>query len=238
MILRTSRRLCAPPPILPASDWILVNSVTGIQWTSGASLITQYASGTVWGGSGGTVGSAFTLLYRNVIIYKGSSLAALSQVEERDYSTTTKAGWFDAAGNWATDGTDCTAKFPVGLPGGSGAHDSSFAIPSPARAARAEFAFTLGADYTGHSTGFNKHMWLYPEEVGRVYVDLHGAGAGPYLLNLNVQSTVNPGALNYAPNIVPNASIERNVAVSLRMDVLGNTSGQADGEVHLWYKLG
>lgn len=237
LILSAGRR-CAPGPVLPpVEDFVLVNSVPGIQWTAGASNVTNWLSSFTWGGLGGTIVDPFTMLYRNVIISSGDDLDNLSVIETRDYSSATKAGWTGGAFNWTSNGTDCTLTFPAGMDNGVSPHDDDypFSGPNTKRAGRADFAFTLGEDFQGHPVT-NKLMWLYVEGVGRVYVDINGSGAGPYSLNMNVQNTVNPGAQNYPPNIVPGAAIERGEAVTLRFDVLGNTDGEADGEMHLSYK--
>ncbi|MBC7790642.1 MAG: Ig-like domain-containing protein [Anaerolineae bacterium] len=132
-------------------------------------------------------------------------------------------------------GTVAQIRYPTGMVGGTAPVGIGLLLQPNPSAVYMSTAVRISSNFYGHPTsGVNKLAFFYmANNTTSAYFSAQGLGMGPLQPQLRLQS-VPQVALNLGPNLLPGVTLARGVWHKLEFLLVANTSGQPNGQAHLW----
>jgi hypothetical protein len=125
--------------------------------------------------------------------------------------------------------------FPTGFVGGSSNGHMGVLVPNY-RVLYIAYWSKYSANWWGHLTGVNKHVYVRAGGSPYFVFELEGVGSGPLKPRPVLQAMV-VGTGNYNPNLVPGAVYTRDQWDFTEIVLTGNSAGTANGSMD-WYLNG
>ena len=123
--------------------------------------------------------------------------------------------------------------FPSGFQGGSSNGHAGLQF-SGRRVLYISYWMKYSANWRGHNTGINKHAYAWVSAGYTPFVmEAEGYGTGTLRPRPILQRMIK-GDGNYAPNIVPTATIPRGAWFKIEIVLTGNSSGTANGSMDIY----
>jgi hypothetical protein len=126
------------------------------------------------------------------------------------------------------------ATFPTGFTGG-GASSGHAGVPFGGgyRVLYISYWAKYSANWYGHETGINKHVYAWADGYPPFVMEAEGVGTGALRPRPALQRMIKGDGM-YTNNLVPAAVIPRGVWFHIEIVLNGNTSGTANGSMDWW----
>jgi hypothetical protein len=124
--------------------------------------------------------------------------------------------------------------FPTGFTGGgsSGGH-AGVLLAGNYRVLYISYWAKYSANWYGHETGINKHVYAWAGDYPPFVMEAEGSGTGALKPRPALQRMIKGDGM-YSSNLVPGATIPRGAWFHIEIVLNGNTSGTANGSMDWW----
>jgi uncharacterized protein YjdB len=124
--------------------------------------------------------------------------------------------------------------FPTGFTGGgsAGGH-AGVLLAGNYRVLYISYWAKYSANWYGHETGINKHVYAWAGDYPPFVMEADGSGTGPLRPRPALQRMISGDGM-YTNNLVPSAVIPRGAWFHIEIVLNGNTSGTANGSMDWW----